>query len=233
MRAPVAAGVALAWGLAACGPSTSPDDHWFRAPELSASRFNHFSCATCHASEPGSSPAARHLPGGTLHDVAARPRWWGGQITTLRDAVNVCMVFFMRGQPLSPDDERGLALSAYLQSISPSREAPPVPLTVPGAVTRAPGGGDAGRGASSYATACEPCHGARSTGVGKLDPSAITLPEGTASYARDYPFATARLVVTDKVRHSPFFEVGGVMPFYSMEVLPDADLADILAYLGL
>jgi thiosulfate dehydrogenase len=45
--------------------------------------------------------------------------------------------------------------------------------------------------------------------------------------------AQSRAVVVEKVRHGKFFNLAGVMPFYAAETLSDAELADILAYLGL
>ena len=43
----------------------------------------------------------------------------------------------------------------------------------------------------------------------------------------------ARFAVVEKLRHGRFFNIGGVMPLYSLEALSDQDVADLLAYLGL
>jgi thiosulfate dehydrogenase len=37
----------------------------------------------------------------------------------------------------------------------------------------------------------------------------------------------------EKVRHGRFFNIGGVMPFYTAEALSDQTIADILSHMGL
>jgi thiosulfate dehydrogenase len=39
-------------------------------------------------------------------------------------------------------------------------------------------------------------------------------------------------VVVEKVRHGKFFNIGGMMPLYSVETLTDQQLADIVTFLG-
>ena len=40
------------------------------------------------------------------------------------------------------------------------------------------------------------------------------------------------LVVIEKVRHGRFFDIGGVMPPFSLESLSNAQLSDLLAFLN-
>lgn len=229
--------ILLLGALAGCGgaedvSAVQAGEKLFRDPALAGTDFNHFSCATCHSVSAEPSEAERYLPGGSLRDVARRPRWWHDKKTTLLDAVNVCLTFFMRAAALDADDERGRALYAYLAAQTSGGEPGRRTSTVVRDISTAPGGGDAGRGAPKYEAACGYCHGRAGSGEGKLDPQAFTLPEVTSDYARTFPGIEPEVVVTEKVRHGQFFGVGGVMPHFPLEVLSDADLADILAHLG-
>jgi thiosulfate dehydrogenase len=89
-------------------------------------------------------------------------------------------------------------------------------------------------GGEVYRRACQGCHGPLHTGAGRLAPLAPRLPDETLrEHAGTYTPAETRLVFVEKVRHGPFFQYGGTMPPFSLEVLPDAELSSLLAYLGL
>jgi len=205
----------------------------FASPSLSTASANTFACATCHATSAAPDPS-RRLAGYTLYDAAARPSWWGGKESTLLAAVNECLTAFERGAPLAPDDADGRALLVYLESLAPDPSAPALPLTAVGAIDAAYeaklAGGDPTRGAATYAAACAGCHGAIHTGAGRLDPGEPILPDATIAA---HGASGAAPYVVEKVRHGGFFGVGGVMPPYSLQALPDPDLADLLASLGL
>ncbi len=201
---------------------------WFSRAALSDHAENRVACASCHDTADGPSRAV----GGTLAGVATRPSFWNGAETDLLDATNACLTTFMRSAPLDRDDGRGRALFAYLETLPGA--ATPVTYSIQLAVTRAPGGGDAGRGAAVYQRACDGCHGAPHTADGRLDPGAPLLPEEARSLAvQHFPTLSPALVVIEKIRHGAFFGVGGWMPFFSLEALSDPDLADLLAYLTL
>jgi thiosulfate dehydrogenase len=200
----------------------------FRDPGFSGSRFNSFSCATCHTTTPGD--AAPRI-GGTLHDTAFRAAWWGGYAPRLLDAVSFCNVYFMRGVPIDPGDPRGRALYEYLVSISPTRPAPARPLSIVENVSPVPRG-DPRRGREVYDAVCRDCHGQPHSGSGRLATSVAIIPEASIGFAREFQVDPA-LVVVEKVRHGQFFGVGGNMPLFSREALSDADLGALLAYLGL
>jgi thiosulfate dehydrogenase len=231
-------GLAALTALAAgCGgdepvPAAEYGERLFNDSRLSESGFNSFSCATCHAVTP-TPPAGRLDSGYSLYDSAFRKSWWGGYETRLLDAANFCYVSFMRGvQPLPPDSPQSRALYEYLVSISPNRDAQPLPFTVVKDVTEV-ARGDAGRGAEVYRAACQSCHGEPHTGAGRLTDQASVLPEVTADYAALFPNVPPSLVVIEKIRHGPFFGVGGTMPPYSREALSDEDLGALLTFLGL
>jgi thiosulfate dehydrogenase len=235
VRRPLAlVAVVVAGCSAGSEPALERGTELFASPALSSAAANRFACATCHALGAAGDPQSR-LPGYSLHDVTARPSWWGGAYATLLDAVNECLVQFMGGDRLSPDDTDGRALLVYLESQSPDAQAPALPLTVLGTVDGAYlarlAGGDAGRGATLYGGACAPCHGALHTGAGRLGPDDPIIPDDTLARHGTGPMTGARAFTVEKVRHGNFFSVGGRMPPYSLQALADAELADVLAYI--
>lgn len=147
--------------------------------------------------------------------------------------MSFCNVYFMRGTAIDPADPRGRALYEYLLSISPGPGdgAPAQKLTVVENVSSLPRG-DPRRGERAYAVSCRPCHGAPHSGSGRLAASVAIIPEASIGFAEDLGIDPT-LVVTEKVRHGPFFGVGGNMPPFSREALSDEDLGGILVYLGL
>ena len=199
----------------------------FASPAFSNSRFNDYACATCHTTEAATQPPPIAV---SLNGVVARASWWGGGVTRLYDAVDFCWVNFMRGHPaLDPTNTDARALFEYLASLGGDAPQPTAPLTI--VETIAPvGRGDAGRGAITFARSCAPCHGDAHTGRGRINDDAAIVPEDSSAFADANGF-DPDLVVIEKVRHGPFFGVGGTMPFFTREVLSDEALADLLAYL--
>jgi len=214
-------------------PAARLGERLFNDPGLSTSGFNAVSCAICHVVDPAS-PAVvpgRFDPGFNLANTAGRPSWWGGYELTLLDALNVCLDRFMSGRLLSQQDEEARLLYAYLDANSPEPASSPLPFTVVRNVTGlADVAGDSDRGRDLYERACHRCHGAAHTGAGALDTRPPIVPKSTVAEFRP---EQVRAVVEEKIRHGRFFNLAGVMPLYSVEVMTDADVADILAYLGL
>jgi thiosulfate dehydrogenase len=217
-----------------CGPIPAAEygEQLFQDPKLSASPYNSFSCATCHATT-ASPPAGKLYAGLSLHNVASRPHWWGGYETRLLDAVNFCYTAFMRGvTPLAPEDPKSRALYEYLVRLSPDPQAPAQPFSVVKVIDDVPRG-DATRGADVYRAACQDCHGETHTGKGRLSELVPVLPEVSQAYGSLFPGVPPGLVFIEKVRHGRFFGVAGNMPPYSREALSDAELGALLAHLGL
>ncbi|WP_373048678.1 c-type cytochrome [Vulgatibacter sp.] len=201
------------------------------SPSLSGSSFNTLACTSCHAVAPGDE---RILAGYPLAGAAARPSWWGGKILDLREAVDFCLVYFMKGDPLDPASEEGRALYDYLLSIDRDGPTEALPLTVVQRIEEAPPRGDAARGAEVHRLACGGCHGEPSTGAGRLVAAAPILPDQAREEALEaFPEFEPALVFTEKVRHGQFFGVGGNMPLYSLEALSDEDLGALLSFYGL
>ncbi len=172
----------------------------------------------------------------SLADTTRRAAWWGGTVRTLLEASDFCWVYFMRGFPgidATSDDAR--ALFDYLDSLAtdatPASELlPALPLTTVETIVD-PGRGDATRGSAVFDRACRVCHGDPHTGRGRIGPAVVVVPEASQDLADDLG-VDIRLVLAEKVRHGQFFGVGGNMPFYPLELLSDAELADLLEYLS-
>lgn len=221
----------LALALTGCGadpiPALERGAELFASSSLSVDPDNRFACATCHPAGAGDATVRR--PGQPLGGAARRPSFWGGAEATLRGATNTCLVGFQRGAALAPEDVDGRALFVYLASLSGDERALPftVVTTVDAAYDRSLPAGDAGRGATLFQAACAVCHGGLGGGDGRLGTNIPML--GRCGSCSDAP----RLRVLEKVRHGSFLRAGGVMPPFSREALSDAEVADLLAALGL
>lgn len=203
----------------------------FQSKTLSSSALNLFSCANCH--DPETRDPELIKPGAVLAGVTERPSYWGGQEEDLLSAINDCRSEFMAAStPLRARDPDADALYAYLASLSPGDSAA-VPFTVVREIVDIPRG-DATRGSATYTKACKQCHGLIHTGFGRLDALVPVLPDDTllAHGPPAYSPRTQRLVFIEKTRHGVFLNYGGQMPPFSSEVLPDADLSDVLEALG-
>jgi thiosulfate dehydrogenase len=221
--------------LAACDrevPGRQYGESVFNDPKISTSPFNVFSCATCHSVQAGQPGviATSFDSGYNLANVVGRSSFWGGYETTLLAAINTCLDRFMGGRRLTADDKNARALYDYLDSLSPEPQSPPVPFTIVRNVTGLDQlKGDKVRGFDVWERGCTRCHGQPRTGAGRISDKASRVPDDI-----DPIFAEQlRTVVVEKVRHGRFFGLTGVMPLYSAEVMTDAQLADLLAYIGL
>lgn len=230
--------LALALPASACGApgdevvqitAQQRGEQLFADPALSKNSYNRASCATCHAT---SAEDPRVLAGAPLDGVIARATYWGGETPDLREAIDLCLRFFMLDSAgIDPSSTQGRDLYAYLASL-PARATDEQPFTVVRGIDDLPKG-DATRGAARYAATCQPCHGARSSGQGRLMSNATPIPDGTrAEHCDDYGPLEVRKTAIEKVRHGGFLGYGGQMPPFSREVLPDEALADILSYVG-
>jgi thiosulfate dehydrogenase len=217
----------------------SPEEQgaeWFESTATSRYPFNAYACSTCHHAGPSTDERIR--TGAPLAGMLERPTYWGGaEIDALR-AVNHCLsIFMLDDEAWTGIETPALAIHAYLASLPPGPfgTAPaPFSITIP---IEDPGPGDSERGAATYQRACATCHGAAHDpqGTGKLVSFAALLPQDVLE---DHPLGEytkeeQRLVIVEKIRHGPFFGYGGIMPPFSTEKLSDADIADILSWLGL
>ncbi|TAK23852.1 MAG: cytochrome C oxidase Cbb3 [Myxococcaceae bacterium] len=209
-----------------------------RDPAASRSRYNVFACTTCHAERPAD-VGNRLLPGATLEGAARRPSYWNGETAHLREAVERCWVFFMRGTPTDLDGPTGEALAAWIDALAPEGSTTgtqAVTHTWPRSVRTLPDG-DAALARPVWDRACAACHGAIGTGAGRLGPLLSVLPNATEQehcareFPPTYPDATTymRTVVVEKVRHGSFLGYAGTMPPFSVEALSDDDLRHLTA----
>lgn len=215
--------------LSACSLSARQyGEQLFTDPQFAGSKFNTWSCATCHAT---TASDARQLAGHPLAGAAQRPWYWGGNTPRFIDAASFCYVYFMRGaKPLDASEPRAKALYEYLASLDGPADA--LAYTVVANIAEVPRG-DASRGADVYASACRDCHGELHTGKARNSELASILPEVKEEYGSLFPGVAPSLVVIEKVRHGQFFGVGGNMPPFGAERLSDEDLGALLKYLDL
>lgn len=234
----MACSIACALGISACG-SSDPAEPEARKAEARLGRFvngpesvrlgapeNEIDCYGCHPSD----GKAKGFPAHTLLDVAYRPKLMGGRFPggnpdALLPAVNVCVTAFMGGQALAADDVPFQTIKAYLSEKSDPAKNAAIPILIEdlgadrAVWEKAYAGGNATTGEPLFKAACTPCHG-RGLVVNK---------------ARATPYATlandAVGHIAQKVRTSGFAGGGGSMPFFGVEVLPNEDLKDIIAYI--
>lgn len=194
-------------------------------PGFAESKFNSFSCTTCHGD------SKRIVSGAPLAGAARRPTFWGGRFTTLSEAVDECATKFMRAAPLDPTAKKWVDLWAYLESIAEKGPREAQPFDVELRITDLPrGSSDAGR--VVWAAACRTCHGTPKTGEGRLGASSIVPNDTVTEHSKDGP-AIVRQVVVEKVRHGSYLGFPGNMPPFSKQALTDQQIGDVLTYLGL
>ncbi len=239
-----AAPIAIALLLVACADTERREPLAARGAEIagepasSRSRYNVFACTTCHAARPAD-VGDRLLPGATLEGAARRPTFWGGDVVHLREAVERCWVFFMRGTATDLDGPTGEALSAWLDSLALEGSTAGTQAwshTWPRTV-RSLGDGDAALARPIWNRACANCHGAIGTGAGRLGPLVSIVPRDTERehcatvFPPTYPDATTymRTVVVEKIRHGSFLGYAGSMPPFSNEVLSNDDVRHLTA----
>ena len=226
----VVVGAVIAGGLSGCGPVPATDvgRALFFDPRTSSSAFNAVSCSTCH-DDGTDTDTARIFSGHSVINSVKRSSWWGAQAPRLKDAVDHCLVLFMREPaPLADDDPRGRALYEYLLSLSPTPQQG-LPFTIVENVTSL-ARGDPRRGEQVWNLGCQSCHGAPHTGDGRLSDLISVVPESSAEFA-EQAGCPIDVVLVEKVRHGLFFGVGGNMPPFGTEMLSDEDLGALLAFL--
>jgi thiosulfate dehydrogenase len=205
----------------------------FSDANVSSSPVNAYSCSTCHAALP--SDPQQNKPGAVLAGAIDRPSYWGETVLDLLGAINQCLFYFMQHDTAwTADQEPARAMYAWLESLPASdADKQAAKFTVVRAVVDAPGG-DAARGADVYTRSCQPCHGAAQTGEHRTIPTAPRLPgEFLAEHpSSEYSPTQRRLTLIEKVRHGGFLGYGGEMPPISLEKLSQAELSDLVAFLG-
>ena len=183
---------------------------------------NSFTCSTCHAIDEPADDGLRR-PGHALRDAAARPSYKNGEVASLREAVNSCLTEWMNAEPWEADDARWVDLEGFLQDIAPS-SAPALTYEIRTDEIDLEGG-DADDGRELFNGSCAVCHGQNGGGTDQAPPVV------GFGHAADY---VARRVRTSGRGDSSVYQglTGGIMPFFSDDRLSDAELRDLVAYLG-
>lgn len=149
--------------------------------------------------------------------------------TTLATKSRVGLSFMDAPAPWTADDEDARAMWAYLASLPGS--AAPAPFTPLVREADLPPG-DPASGKTLFAVTCAPCHGAVHSGEGRAATFVPRLPDDVDAAHTTLALADRRLVYLRKVREGAFRDGAGSMPPFSREVLADAEVAAILAFLG-
>ena len=202
----------------------------FASKQLSPSRLNNYTCATCHLATLAELPVI--LTGASLAGVTRRPWFWGGQENDLLRSINACRTYFMAApEPLQPADPDAQALYAFLLSLEPG-DPKPAPFEIVRAIEPLPRG-NAAAGETLFIDACSYCHGVMHSGGGRLSDRVPILPEDTLAEHAGYSLRAQRLVFIEKIRHGLFLGYGGDMPPFSRERLSDPQVSDLLEALGI
>lgn len=184
---------------------------------------NSFACATCHAEMEPAADGLRRV-GHPLSGAVRRPTFKNGELTELRDAVNSCLVEWMRAEPLEEADPDWAALRGYLEAIDdPESSADAVTFEIVPPPDDLTGGAvDAGR--ETFNHTCSTCHGVDAVGTVRA-PSLV----GSGLEA-------VTIAARTRLSGNPGSEVyegltGGAMPFWSLSRLSEPELLDVVAYL--
>ena len=189
------------------------------------------SCAHCHATIAADKEAKEtgHVrPAFPVYDTSHRGAWKnskpGKGPASSGDAGNICVRAFQKRKKLPADQVADL--NAFLQTLSPSKDVAPRRIRYAPALPGTFDGGDKARGKQRVQLHCGGCHGATD------DHIQLTLKAGKRK-----KLAVAMKVrgwIKDKKAESGrrFKANNGMMSFFAKDRLPDADLLDILAYLG-
>jgi thiosulfate dehydrogenase len=224
--------VALAAATMACAGSAEvehvPPRERGRRAFVDGSASMTGACANCHAFD--DTAAQRIYPGGDLRGATLRTSFWGGQVNDLLRALNDCRTLFQGLSALEASSPEAADLYAFLETLDGPPD--PVPFTVVQSIADLTPG-SAELGFSTYSGACRPCHGEMKSGAGRLSEALPVLPDEALTTHASYSEEEQRLVFVEKARHGRFYGYGGFMPPFSLEVLPDERLADLLSALEL
>lgn len=210
--------------LVACGDALPPPAErgavLFREPFPGG---NSFACGTCHAeSEPAADGFRR--PGHPLADATRRTTFKNGALTDLRAAVNSCLTEWMSADALTAEDPNWIALHGYLEDLASSDAGEATPLAFE--VTAPPAdldGGDVEAGHALFNDSCAVCHGKDATGTPR-GPSLVGSRLDAATIAK-------RIRLSGSPTSGVYDGLtGGVMPFWALDRLSDAELRDLVAY---
>lgn len=179
---------------------------------------NVLACEGCHGVWDEKDPDAPNFvkPAVSLHDVARRPTYWRGFVSTLEEAIDICVREFML-RPNGASSEKLSRLVAYLRRIS-RHAAPPYDYTgvVRGRLTGIdrPTGGDPKNGEQLVGRYCVQCHNEAQWARSPLTPGL---------YEADYLVRRVRWIEGHDATQ---------MPPIGLDRLPDNDLRDIVTFLA-
>lgn len=184
---------------------------------------NTYACSTCHATVPEGESELRQ-PGYTLYDALRRPSYKLGQLSTFLEAANDCRNKWMRTTPWGPSSRSFLNLVAFLESISPTEDAPALVYEIVEPAIQGPTTtGDAQSGCTLYHTSCVICHGPNGFGSERGSP--------LISQFLSADFIRQKVRLSGPRRRVYDGLLGGVMPFWTEGKLTTEELENLVAYI--
>lgn len=185
-----------------------------------------YSCASCHAiaETDGFASDGLRRPGHPLLNATQRPHFKNGALTSMLDAVNICVTEWMNAPPWKSSDTNWINLRNWLQDLADSPTGKPVTIDVV-ASPKALGGGSTDAGRELFNKSCIVCHG--KDGIGTQLAPKITqrglLPDYISSRVRTSGNSNSKAYTN---------LTGGIMPFWGANRLSDGELADIVAFVA-
>ncbi len=190
-----------------------------------ASSNSTFTCSTCHALSETDGFAADGLrrPGNPLLNVTKRPHYKGGELSSLREAINICRTEWMNTTAWEASNQEWINLMNWLDDQATVEVAEPVDLAIVAPVEVLTGG-SVEDGHALFNKSCAVCHGENGLGT-ELAPK-VSNTGLQAAY------------IAQRIRHSGRSNslvypglAGGIMPFWTETRLNNVEMVNIIAYL--
>lgn len=195
----------------------------YTQPLSSASTF---SCSSCHAltESDGFASDGFRRPGHPLKNASKRASFKNGLHGSFLDAVNTCVTEWMNATALKETDRDWVNLLNWLEDQNTEEEAALVQVDIQTPPANLEGGNPE-TGRDLFNTRCIVCHGFDGGGT-QLAPK-ITGFNLSAEYIANRT-RTSGLTSSDTYTGL----TGGIMPFWGVNRLSDAELVDIVAYVS-
>jgi mono/diheme cytochrome c family protein len=193
---------------------------------------NLFACVTCHSLSPAAEEEILR-PGHTLLNSLGRPSFKQGGRADYLGATNVCRIDWMLSDPWTQGEPKFDDLVQFIQSVSTEDTAPALTYELACPSKTGPSTGDADAGCRLFDRSCFTCHGKGGEGT-FLGQSLLIL---TSPDLDNPDFIRSRIRVSGpNGPESPYKDpqgcqlLGTVMPFWTTDLLSDAQVEDLVAY---
>ena len=226
--------LACAVGMSALSVSAQGGGDAARGQKIfndSGEELDYPACASCHATvskEEEANKTGHVRPAFPVYNTSHRGAWKNAKAgkgpKSSGDAGNICVRAFQKRKKLPADQVADL--NAYLLTLSPSKDVKPRKIAYAPKLPGSLDGGDKAKGKAKVQLHCGGCHGDSD------DHIQFTLKAGKRK--KKTVAMKVRGWIRDKKAKSGmrFKANNGMMSFFAKDRVSDADLLDILAYLG-